>query len=221
MKKYRAYLFDFDYTLVNSERGIVDCFQHAFHINGYDNIRDEDIKATIGYHLRDAFPMLLPGIKADFVEKLRNDFGDIADKIMTKETELFPDSAFVLEQIKKQGSEAAIVSTKKRVRIEEGIVKFGISDLISFVIGDEDVEKPKPDPEGILKAAKQLRVSTEELLYIGDTVLDAQAAVNAGTDFAGVTTGTTTAAELAAYPNVRIASSLKELLWDPTKKNLL
>ena len=39
--KYQIYLFDFDYTLANSEKGIVTCFQHVFTQNGFMNIDDE------------------------------------------------------------------------------------------------------------------------------------------------------------------------------------
>ena len=35
---YKAYLFDFDYTLANSEKGIVMCFQHVFERNGFKGI---------------------------------------------------------------------------------------------------------------------------------------------------------------------------------------
>lgn len=212
MKQYKAYLFDFDYTLANSERGIVDSFQYVMHRHGYNDISDEAIKATIGYHLRDAFPMLLPGISAEYVTELRNDFALIADKIMTKETELFPSVLPLLKDIKRQGSSAAIVSTKRRARIEEGIEKFQIQELIALVIGDEDVTRSKPDPEGIEKAALRLGVQKSELLYIGDTILDAEAAQNAGVDFAGVTTGTTPAEVLAKYPHVKIVPDLSELL---------
>lgn len=35
---YKAYVFDFDYTLANSEKGIVMCFQLLFEAEGYDGI---------------------------------------------------------------------------------------------------------------------------------------------------------------------------------------
>ena len=59
---YKAYLFDFDYTLANSEKGIVMCFQHVFERNGFKGIEEDAIKKTIGLTLEEAF-MLLTGIK--------------------------------------------------------------------------------------------------------------------------------------------------------------
>ena len=41
---YTTYLFDFDYTLANSSKGIVLCFQHVLQRNGYIAVSDEAIK---------------------------------------------------------------------------------------------------------------------------------------------------------------------------------
>lgn len=47
-KTYKAYLFDFDYTLADSSRGIVMCFRNVLAMHGHDGISDEAIKRTIG-----------------------------------------------------------------------------------------------------------------------------------------------------------------------------
>ena len=52
----------------------------------------------------------------------------------------------------------------------------------------------------------------EAALYTGDSLVDAQAAKAAGIAFAGVTTGTTAADELARFPHVKIVSRLADLL---------
>ena len=47
MKRYTTYLFDFDYTLADSSKGIVLCFRHVLNLHGYTGITDEEIKRTI------------------------------------------------------------------------------------------------------------------------------------------------------------------------------
>ena len=49
MNKYRTYLFDFDYTLADSSKGIVLCFQNVLHNNGYTDVDNHTIKRTIFY----------------------------------------------------------------------------------------------------------------------------------------------------------------------------
>ena len=43
---YTTYLFDFDYTLADSSRGIVTCFRNVLTRHGYTEVTDDDIKRT-------------------------------------------------------------------------------------------------------------------------------------------------------------------------------
>ena len=61
--KYTTYLFDFDYTLADSSRGIVICFRNVLERHGHTGISDEAIKRTIGKTLEDSFS-ILSGITA-------------------------------------------------------------------------------------------------------------------------------------------------------------
>ena len=61
--KDTTYLFDFDYTLADSSRGIVICFRNVLERHGHTGISDEAIKRTIGKTLEDSFS-LLSGITA-------------------------------------------------------------------------------------------------------------------------------------------------------------
>lgn len=48
MKLYKVYLFDFDYTLADSSRGIVMCFRNVLERHQHTGITDDEIKRTIG-----------------------------------------------------------------------------------------------------------------------------------------------------------------------------
>ena len=79
-------------------------------------------------------------------------------------------------------------------------------------MGGEDVSAAKPSPEGVLIALDRLHVRKEDVLYVGDSVVDAETAQAAGVSFGGVTHGVTTYAELSAYPHRLIMASLEELV---------
>lgn len=55
MKTYQTYLFDFDYTLADSSRGIVICFRNVLERHGFHQIDDHTIKRTIGKTLPESF----------------------------------------------------------------------------------------------------------------------------------------------------------------------
>lgn len=53
MKSYQAYLFDFDYTLADSSKGIVMCYRNVLERHGFHQVDDLSIKRTIGKTLVD------------------------------------------------------------------------------------------------------------------------------------------------------------------------
>lgn len=209
---YRAYVFDFDYTLVYSEIAILACFRHIFEINGFSGISDYDIKATIGMSLSEAISMLTGITDLTALDDLKREYRQHADSIMAKNTFLYPSVPKLLRDIRNLGSVSAIVSNKYRFRIEESIRMYCLDDLFTLVLGPEDFSRFKPDPEGLLMAVEKLGVLPSETLYIGDSIIDAQTAMNSGIDFAAVTTGPTPADSFLTFPHVKIIPDLSFLL---------
>ena len=72
------------------------------------------------------------------------------------------------------------------------------------------MQSHKPDPEGLLWAMDKLGLKREDVLFCGDTTIDAETAQNAGVDFCAVLNGTTPAEAFSAYPSVHISPDL----WD-------
>lgn len=211
---YTTYLFDFDYTLADSSRGIVLCFQTVLRRHGYTEVTDEAVKRTIGKTLEESFS-ILTGITAPArLATLRKEYGAEADMHMNVNTFLFEDALATLQTLKKQGARLGIISTKYRFRIQSFLQDKAPADLLDIIVGGEDVSQPKPHPEGVLYAIRQLNVSPEEVVYVGDSTVDAETAQAAGVAFAGVTNGVTTAEELGRYPHLKIMSALAELAED-------
>ena len=139
-----------------------------------------------------------------------------ADVHMTANTFFFPETREVLEALKCQGAVLGIVSTKFRYRILDLFEKTGHDGLVDFIVGGEDVKAAKPDPEGVLLAiGRASGGGKSEVLYVGDSVVDAATAQAAGTDFSGVLHGMTTREELEAYPHVAIVDDLRGILPIP------
>ena len=201
MKRYKTYLFDFDYTLADSSKGIVICFRNVLERHRHTGISDQQIKRTIGKTLAESFALLSGVTDADTLEEYRKEYVKEADRFMTANTRLFPETVPVLQALKEEGAKVGIISTKYRYRIME-LAKDHIPEgTIDLIVGGEDVKTAKPSPEGVCMALSKLETEKEDTLYIGDSTVDAETAQAAGVDFAGVLHGTTTAEELAAYPH--------------------
>lgn len=212
--EYKVYLFDFDYTLADSSRGIVMCYRRVLDRHGYTSPTDDDIRRTIGKTLEDSFALLTGVTDAGRLAEFRRQYVKEADGCMTANTVLFPETAGVLRRLKAAGARVGIISTKCRYRIRELLVARGLDDVFDIIVGGEDVSAAKPSPEGVLMALDRLQVSREEVLYVGDSAVDAETARAAGVSFAGVTHGVTTAEELSAYPHRLVMDSLESLLPD-------
>lgn len=211
MKPYRAVCFDFDYTLGDSTDSIVAGFQYGLTRMGWPKPDREAVRATIGYLLEDSYTMLTgdndPARRAQF----RPLFLEVAQERQRLETTLFPGAVELLRRLRAHGVKTAIVSTKRGDTIGHIMERHGVLDCLEFIIGSEHVKRPKPDPQGLLLAMGRMGAGPEELLFCGDTVLDAGAARNAGCHFAAVLLGVTPALDFAPYPCVHIAPDLPEL----------
>lgn len=210
-KNYKAYLFDFDYTLADSSKGIVMCYRNVLNRHNHTGITDEDIKRTIGKTLENSFSIMTGITDKEILAEYRKEYVKEADIYMTANTVLFDETLDVLQKLKSKGAMIGIISTKYRYRIME-LLKSKLPDgFLDIIVGGEDVKEPKPSPEGLNFAIKTLNVKKEEVMYVGDSTVDAETAEAAEVDFTGVLHGMTTKEELMKYPHINIAKDLNIL----------
>lgn len=156
---YTTYLFDFDYTLADSSRGIVTCFRNVLNKHGYTNVTDEDIKRTIGKTLEESFSILTGVTDEEQLAGFKSEYRKEADTHMTINTVLFLETKSVLLALKDAGAFIGIISTKYRYRIKEMLDQHFPGSFFNIIVGGEDVQTAKPSPEGLLLAIKQLHVT--------------------------------------------------------------
>ena len=178
---------------------------------GFEEKRSDEIRKTVGMALKQVFSALTGIFDELLADQFTAYFKEMVDEIMTDSTLLFADTIESLAKLKANRFKTAIVTNKFRYRIEEVLRKYDIVELIDFIVGFEDVDAAKPSPIGLLKAVHYLTDTRKNVLYIGDSLIDAGTAVNASIDFAAVTTGTTGHTDFEKLPHVFIAKSLKNL----------
>lgn len=213
--KYKGLLFDFDYTLGDSTDGIVLCANYALECLGYQPAELETIRRTIGLHLQEVYHVLVKAQGLEGKEAEDNEFARLfmekADQVMTEKSSFYPGVLLCVRQWKEQGYKLGVVTTKYRHRIEGILEKYKETELFDIIIGGDSVRYPKPDPEGLLQVVEIWNLSKKEVLYVGDSLVDARTAQAAGVDFAGVTTGTTTKEALEQYPNIGVFAGVGAL----------
>ncbi len=210
--KYKAVLFDFDYTLGDSTDGIVISVNYALRKMGCAEAERDVIKRTIGMSLPETFSYLTGDRSAEKQVRFSELFKTEANLVMTENSSLYPYTIELLSLLREKGCKTGIVTTKYRYRIEQILRKYSSEKLVDIIVGSDDVTAPKPSPEGLLKAAGALdEMNRSDILYIGDNIIDAQTAEAAGVDFAGVLTGTNTEKDFEGYAFVCLAEDLPAL----------
>ena len=208
---YRAVIFDFDFTLADASKAIVAGFRHGFQKMGHPQPDPDAVRHTIGMTLEDAYTLLSGEKSPARRQEFREYFSQVAVPMQVEATEFFPGAVELLKALKAAGVPAAIVSTKRASTLRRVLEARGLLELLASVTGGEMVVSPKPDPEGLLAAIADLGLTPGQVLYCGDTVIDAETAQRAGAHFAAVLNGTTPAEAFEEYPKEYVAADLMEL----------
>lgn len=209
--KYSIVLFDLDYTLGDATGGILQCFRFALREMHLGDYSDDTLRNTIGHTLEDSFTIVTGVREPEERERFRMLYSQKADQIMEKALRLYPDTLNLLSGLDKMGCTMAVVSTRPVQRLEVMLKHVHARAYFKELIGVDSVPRAKPDPAGILMALSRLQAPPEQAVYIGDTVIDAEAAQRAGVDFIAVCTGTTKAGAFAGFPCRLVAANLGEV----------
>ncbi len=209
--QYKTLVFDFDLTLADTSKPIFTCYEHTLKVCGYPKQPRSEIFKMIGLDLVDGLRIISGETDDEKVEQMRKIYVAKADEVMTKETVLFDGAEDFLRTLRSSGIKYAIVSSKFRYRLLDAFRNLNLMDIApDVVIGREDVDSPKPDPSGLIRAIEALGVDKSSTLYVGDSYIDAGTAQNADVDFAGVLTGPTTKEMFDKYKSVRIFENIKK-----------
>lgn len=208
---FRAILFDFDYTLADSSEPIIDCFNTGLRGLGLPEAAPDTIRRTIGLSLEESLVAVAGEEHREHAREFRRHWRRRSDHVMVAGTRVFDWAPAAIEKLAASGFRLGIVSTKYRTRIEEVLHREGLDKHFEAIVGGDDVARHKPDPEGLLHALDRMGAAREETLYVGDSVVDAEAARRADTAFAAVLTGVTQREAFAELPAWAVLQSVAEL----------
>jgi phosphoglycolate phosphatase len=207
----QAVIFDFDYTLADSSQGAIECINFALDQMGLDRVSDEAACRTIGLSLHETFLTLGDHHEPQRCDEFHQLFVQRAEEVMSNLTVLYDSVPGMVEVLRARDLKLGIVSTKYRSRINRVLKREALLHGFDIVIGGDDVKQHKPHPQGLFEALERLECSPECVMYVGDSVVDAELAKRAGVPLIVVLSGVTPEAHFDLYEPVAMLENISHL----------
>lgn len=215
MKHFEAVIFDLDGTLLDTERVAQEAFLGACAEFAVPPRMDlllrcvgaaEPITRRI---LQEGFGPQLDG--AAFYATWSRHFEELGRHTPAP---LKEGALMLLDTVAQLGLPMAIATSSQTPHALHKLGRAGLLERFRTVIGADQVNKPKPDPEVYLKAAEYLRVDPRACLALEDSEYGVRAAHAAGMTVIQVPDMTQPSADLRALGHIVLAS-LKDVAGYP------
>lgn len=211
-------IFDFDGTLADTRQAIVKTQQQTMHELHLPVPTEQESMATIGLTLKNCFLALCPTLTSEQVDECATTY----QRLFSKNKQLYPPVLFphvreTLKELKQRGMTLTIASSRTSASLHELTQELGITDYISYIVGGDDVQKPKPNAEPVLMTLHALGFQPSEALVVGDMPVDIQMGRSAGARTCAVTYGNATLQQLEDAKADSIIDDIQKLI--PENKN--
>ena len=206
----RAVVFDFDGTLFDASDAICLALNAALAAHGRAPLPRAEILPRIGRPLVEIFQALNPGAAPATVQAHVDAYRAAFWPVSLSHTRMLPGLRVCLDRLR--GHVGLAIATNRTERGARFILDgFGFGGYFGALVALEHVRRVKPDPEAVLKACAQLKITPAQALMVGDTPDDMAAGRAAGAAALGVTTGAHDRETLLAAGARTVVNALAEL----------
>ena len=179
MDNYEVLLFDFDGTLFDTLDSSIYVFEEAYRRMGVSIDRSSVLRLT-REPISSSYKRIMGNM--DNFDKFIEYINELvfSDKV-TNMAVIYQDTKTIIKYLKDNKMIIGIVTSNAKDHLLDVLKRFGLENSFDVIVGNREASTPKPSPIPILKALELLDYKDKEkVVYIGDALNDALAAVNAG-----------------------------------------
>lgn len=207
-------IFDLDGTLLNTIADLAASTNQALQAFGFPTHPTESYNYFVGNGINKLFERALPedARTQENIQRIRSSFVPYYDIHNTDFSIPYPGIPELLDSLQERGIKLAVASNKYQSATEKLIAHYFPNIHFVSILGQREGIPTKPDAGIVNDSLKAAGVNKEEALYIGDSNVDMQTAINAKIDAVGVTWGFRPVSELEAYHPKFIAQKAEDIL---------
>lgn len=209
----RLAIFDLDGTLLNTIADLATATNQALEACGFPTHPIEAYPFFVGNGINKLFERALPAEARteENVLRIRAHFLPYYDEHNADLSRPYPGIPQLLENLQAAGIQVAVASNKYHRATEKLIRHYFPTIRFAAILGQREGVPIKPHPQIVEDILALVPVSKEEVIYIGDSGVDMQTALNAGVESIGVTWGFRPREELLQYSPTHLADTAKEI----------
>ena len=182
-------IFDLDGTLLNTLEDLADSVNYALAKSGYALRTMEEVRMFVGNGVGKLVERALPdGRENPLYTQVFEDFKVHYGVHCQDKTRPYPGIMELLDELAGAGYRIAIVSNKMDGAVKKLAEEY-FGEKIPVAIGECEHIRRKPAPDTVYAALKELHVTGEQAVYVGDSEVDLQTAAAAGIPCISVTWG--------------------------------
>ena len=204
----KAVLFDIDGTLVDSNDFHVEAWQEVFRDLGA-KFENQTVHDQIGKGTDMLVPTLLPNLDEAAQEKLGEAHGIAFKGRFLDDVKPFPGAHDLLVRVKAADMQVVLASSASTAELDHYLGLLDATEIVTVTTTSDDVESTKPAPDIFATALKKLApLEADEVIVVGDTPYDIEAAGKCGIAAIGLRSGKfadevlTKAGAIALYDDV-------------------
>ena len=184
-------IFDLDGTLLNTIKDLAVSTNYALEMNHFPTHEAEAYNFFVGNGIYKQIERALPenDRTIENIEKVRLKFIEYYNKHNADFSVPYAGIQEMLERLQEKGVKLAVASNKYQAGTESLMAHFFPSIHFCAVLGQREGVATKPDPTIVHEIMEIAQVSKEDTLYIGDSHVDMQTAINSDVDACGVRWG--------------------------------
>ena len=207
-------IFDLDGTLLNTIYDLAESTNWALERNGFPIHEVSEFNYFVGNGINKLFERALPEDKRndENIAIIRHDFLAHYDKHNMDKSRPYPGITELLAKLQESGIKLAVASNKYQAATTKLVAHFFPGINFSAVLGQREGINVKPDPTIVFDISKESGVDKVNTLYVGDSDVDMQTAINAGVKACGVTWGFRPRKELEKFNPDFIAERAEDIL---------